>query len=125
VGQPKLSGLRRRGHEKVAILYERGYRMADLGHDIKITPATVFPIGSMSKQFTAAAVLMLVQQEKVSLDDPIRKYIPEVPDFGAPIILRELLHQTSGLRDQWQLLKRRHCNPLRSSNGYVPKIPIH
>jgi CubicO group peptidase (beta-lactamase class C family) len=85
-------------------LYHRGYGMADLEHDIKITPSTVFLIGSMSKQFTAAAVLMLAQQGKASLDDPIRKYVPEVPDFGTPITLRELLHHTSGLRDQWQLL---------------------
>jgi CubicO group peptidase (beta-lactamase class C family) len=85
-------------------LYERGYGVANLDHDIKITPATVFLIGSMSKQFTAAAVLMLAEQGKVSLDDPIRKYVPEVPDFGVPITLRELLHHTSGLRDQWQLL---------------------
>ncbi len=86
------------------IVYQHGYGMADLDHDIKITPSTVFLIGSMSKQFTAAAILMLDQQGKVSLDDPIRKYVPETPDFGTPITLRELLHHTSGLRDQWQLL---------------------
>jgi len=86
------------------ILYERGYGMADLDHDVKITPATVFHVGSMSKQFTAAAILMLAQQGKISLDDPIRKYVPELPDFGVTITLRHLLHHTSGLRDQWELL---------------------
>ena len=86
------------------ILYERGYGIADLDHDVKITPTTVFHVGSMSKQFTAAAILMLAQQGKISLDDPIRKYVPEVPDFGVPITLRHLLHHTSGLRDQWELL---------------------
>ena len=86
------------------ILYERGYGIADLDHDVKITPATVFHVASMSKQFTAASILMLARDGKLSLDDPIRKYVPELPDFGVPITLRELLHHTSGLRDQWELL---------------------
>ncbi len=86
------------------IIYERGYGMADLDHDIPITPTTVFHVASMSKQFTAAAILLLAQEGKLSLDDPVRKYIPEVPDFGTPVTIRELLHHTSGLRDQWDLL---------------------
>lgn len=86
------------------ILYERGYGMADPSHDVTITPSTVFYVGSMSKQFTAAAIFVLAEEGKISLDDPIRKYVPEVPDFGTPITLRELLRHTSGLRDQWQLL---------------------
>ena len=85
------------------IIYERGYGMADLDHDVKISPTTVFHVASMSKQFTAAAILMLAQDGKVSLDDPVRKYVPELPDLG-PITLRQLLHHTSGLRDQWELL---------------------
>jgi CubicO group peptidase (beta-lactamase class C family) len=86
------------------IVYEHGYGMADLANDVKIAPTTVFWLGSMSKQFTATAIPMLAQQGKISLDDPIQKYVPEVPNFGAPITLRELLHHTSGLRDQWELL---------------------
>jgi CubicO group peptidase (beta-lactamase class C family) len=86
------------------IAYERGYGMADLEHEAKITPATVFNVGSIAKQFTATAILMLVQEGKISLDDPIRMYIPELPDFGTPITLREMLHHTSGLRDYEQLL---------------------
>jgi CubicO group peptidase (beta-lactamase class C family) len=86
------------------IIYERGYGMADLAHDVKITPSTVFHVASMSKQFTATSILMLAQDGKLSLDDPIRKYLPELPDFGVPVRLRELLHHTSGLRDQWELL---------------------
>jgi CubicO group peptidase (beta-lactamase class C family) len=78
--------------------------MADLDHDGKITPTTVFHVGSMSKQFTAASVLMLAQEGKLSLDDQAIKYVPELPDFGVPITLRHLLHHTSGLRDQWELL---------------------
>jgi len=86
------------------IVYKRGYGMADLDHDVAITPATVFHVASVSKQFTAAAVLLLEQDGKLSADDDIRKFIPELPDFGAKITLRHLLHHTSGLRDQWELL---------------------
>jgi CubicO group peptidase (beta-lactamase class C family) len=86
------------------IIYERGYGMADLDHNIPITPATVFHVASMSKQFTATSILLLAQEGKLSLDDPVRKYVPELPDFGTPVTIRELLHHTSGLRDQWDLL---------------------
>ena len=86
------------------IIDERGYGMADLDHNVPITPATVFHVASMSKQFTAASILLLAQEGKLSLDDPVRKYVPELPDFGTPVTIRELLHHTSGLRDQWDLL---------------------
>jgi CubicO group peptidase (beta-lactamase class C family) len=86
------------------IIYERGYGMADLDHNVPITPSTVFHVASMSKQFTAASIVMLAQEGKLSLDDPVRKYIPELPDFGVPVTIRELIHHTSGLRDQWDLL---------------------
>lgn len=87
------------------IVYERGYGMANLNDDVPITPATVFHVASMSKQFTAASILLLEQQGKLSLDDDVHKYIPELPDFGERITLRHLLHHTSGLRDQWSLLE--------------------
>ena len=86
------------------ILYQRGYGMADLDHNVPITADTVFHVASMSKQFTAAAIVMLAQERKLSLDDEVRKYVPELPDFGAPVTLRQLVHHTSGLRDQWELL---------------------
>jgi len=86
------------------IIHERGYGMADLDHDVKVSPTTVFHVASMSKQFTAAAILMLAQDGKISLDDPVRKYVPELTDLGGPITLRQLIHHTSGLRDQWELL---------------------
>jgi len=70
------------------IIYERGYGMADLDHNVSITPTTVFHVASMSKQFVAASILMLSQQGKLSLDDPVRKYIPELPDFGTPVTIR-------------------------------------
>jgi CubicO group peptidase (beta-lactamase class C family) len=86
------------------IIYMRGYGMADLDHDIPINPETVFHVASISKQFTAAAILLLVQERKLSLDDDVRKYITELPDFGTRITIRHLIHHTSGLRDQWSLL---------------------
>lgn len=77
----------------------RGYGMADLEHDVKITPDTIFEAGSVSKQFTAAAVLLLARDGKLSIDDPVRKYIPELPDYGSPLTIRHMLTHTSGLRD--------------------------
>ena len=80
-------------------ILERAYGMADLEHDVTATPATIYEAGSVSKQFTAAAVILLAQQGKLSLDDDVRKHVPEVPDYGAKITLRHLLNHTSGLRD--------------------------
>src|SRR5262245_37022700 len=77
----------------------KAYGMADLEHDVKNSPDTIFEGGSLSKQFTAAAVLLLMRDGKLSLDDPVRKYIPEVPDYGAPLTIRHMLTHTSGLRD--------------------------
>ena len=77
----------------------KAYGMADLEHDVKNNPDTIFEAGSVSKQFTAAAVLLLMREGKLSLDDPVRKYIPEVPDYGAPLTIRHMLTHTSGLRD--------------------------
>jgi CubicO group peptidase (beta-lactamase class C family) len=86
------------------VLYLRGYGMANLEYAVPITSETVFEAGSVSKQFTAAAILLLEKQGKLSLDDDIRKFLPEVPDFGSKITIRNLLSHTSGLRDQWALL---------------------
>ena len=87
------------------IIYKRGYGMAKLEDGIVMTPAKLFDIGSCSKQFTATCVVMLVRDGKVSLDDNVRKYIPELPDYGTPITVRHLLHHTSGLRDYNALLE--------------------
>lgn len=86
------------------ILFQKGYGSANLEYDIPITPDTVFNVGSVSKQFTAFSIFLLAEQGHLSLDDDIRKYIPEIPDFGTPITLRHLSTHTSGLRDQWALL---------------------
>jgi CubicO group peptidase (beta-lactamase class C family) len=87
------------------IVYKHAYGMADLDHNVTITASTVFHVASMSKQFTAASILLLAQQGKLSLDDDVRKYIPELPNFGSLITIRHLIHHTSGLRDQWNLLE--------------------
>lgn len=81
------------------IVYEKGYGMANLAEKTPITPETVFYIGSVSKQFTAAAIALLHQRKQVSLDDDVRKYVPELPEYGAPITLRHCILHTSGLRD--------------------------
>lgn len=87
-----------------AIIYKKGYGIANLEYDIPITPNSIFHIASVSKQFTVFSILLLEKQGKLSLDDDIQKYIPEVPDFGKTITLKHLASHTSGLRDQWNLL---------------------
>lgn len=77
----------------------RAYGMASLELDVRNEPETVFEPGSVSKQFTAAATIMLALDGALSLDDDIREYIPEIPDYGEPIRIRDLLNHTSGLRD--------------------------
>jgi CubicO group peptidase (beta-lactamase class C family) len=75
------------------------YGMADLEHDVPIAVDTIFEVGSVSKQFTAAAVLLLARDGKLSLDDTVRKYIPEMPDVAADVTIRQMLNHTAGLRD--------------------------
>lgn len=86
------------------IVYKNGFGSANLEYDIPNTPTTVFHIASISKQFTTFAIAQLVDKGEISLDDDIRKYLPEVPDFGKTITIRHLAHHTSGMRDQWNLL---------------------
>ncbi|HEV2132611.1 MAG TPA: serine hydrolase domain-containing protein, partial [Longimicrobiaceae bacterium] len=86
------------------IVYSRGYGMANLEYDVPITPTTIFHIASVSKHFTAFAIALLAEEGKLSLDDDIRTHLPEVPDFGRTLTIRHLIHHTSGLRDQWELL---------------------
>jgi CubicO group peptidase (beta-lactamase class C family) len=81
------------------IVIEKAYGMADLEHDVRNSPQTIFEAGSVSKQFTAAAMLLLAREGKLSLDDQARKYIPELPDYGHSLTIRHLLQHTSGLRD--------------------------
>jgi len=81
------------------IVLERAYGMADLEHFVANRPDTIFEAGSVSKQFTAAAVLLLAQEGRLSLDDSPRTYVPELPDYGVPLTIRHMLQHTSGLRD--------------------------
>ena len=86
------------------IVYEKGFGCANLEYGIPIKPDTIFHVASVSKQFTAMAVVLLEQDGKLSIEDDVHKYLPELPDYGHPITLRNLLQHTSGVRDQWATL---------------------
>lgn len=81
------------------IVYQNGFGMADLERNVPITPESAFEIGSISKQFTAMCILLLENDGKLKLDDDIRTYVPEMPEYEKPITIRHLLHHTSGVRD--------------------------
>ena len=81
------------------VIFEKGYGSANLEHDIPVAPNTVFDIASVSKQFTGFAISTLIQEGKISPEDDIRKYLPEIPQFSKTITIRHLIHHTSGLRD--------------------------
>lgn len=98
------------------VLHEKGYGMADLEHGIPIGPDTVFYTGSVSKQFVAMSLLLLEEQGRLSLDDDIRTYLPEFPDYGEVITLKHLVYHTSGIRDYLELW-------LMSGRNYLDEIP--
>lgn len=81
------------------VVYLKGFGSADVTHQSPITTDTKFQIGAMSKQFTAFAILLLEEQGKLSLSDDVHKYIPQLPDFGHKITIKQLLSQSSGLPD--------------------------
>ncbi|MFC3660566.1 serine hydrolase domain-containing protein [Luteimonas notoginsengisoli] len=85
-------------------LLRRGYGLADMDAGIPVTPATNFRLASVSKQFTAAAIVLLAQDGKLSLDDPVRKWLPSLPEVADPITLRHLLTHSSGLVDYEDLM---------------------
>ena len=87
------------------LIYKRGYGMANLEHNIPISSTTVFRIASTSKQFTAMSIVLLAKQGKISLDDNIRKYLSEMPEYESPITIRHLIHHTSGIRDYLELME--------------------
>jgi len=87
-----------------SIIYSKGYGMANLEYSIPNEPKTIFHVASVSKQFTAWAIIRLAEEGKISLDDDIRKYLIWFPDLKEKISIRNLLNHTSGIRDQWQLL---------------------
>ena len=81
------------------IVHASGYGMANLEHGIAIRPDTVFDIASVSKQFAAMSIALLEADGRLALDDDVRRYVPELADFGDRITIRHLVHHTSGIRD--------------------------
>lgn len=80
-------------------VFEKAFGMAEMEHNVPNTPQTIFESGSVAKQFTATALVMLQQDGKLSIDDPVRKYVPEFPEYDKPVTIRHLLNHTAGLRD--------------------------
>ncbi len=101
------------------IIYARGYGMANLEYDIPNSPQSVFRIGSLSKHFTAMCIALLIEQGKISKSDDIRRYLPEIPDYGKPITIGNMLHHTSGLRNYEALME------LAGRDGETIKVPFY
>jgi len=80
-------------------VFEKAFGLAEMEHNIPNTPQTIFESGSVAKQSTAAALILLQRDGKLNIDDPVRKYIPELPDYGSPLTIRHMLNHTAGLRD--------------------------
>jgi len=80
-------------------VFEKAFGLAEMEHNIPNTAQTIFESGSVAKQFTAAALVLLQQDGKLSIDDLVRKYIPELPEYGTPLTIRHMLNHTAGLRD--------------------------
>jgi CubicO group peptidase (beta-lactamase class C family) len=97
------------------IVYARGYGSANIEYDAPITPQTPFIMGSVSKQFTAAAIALLIEDGRIEPTDDVRKYIPELHDYGKTITIDHLVHHTSGLRDFWTLVQ---AADMRNDDGY-------
>lgn len=85
-------------------IYKRGYGSANLDYGVPLTAKSVFYIASTSKQFTAASIAILADQGRISLEDDVRKYVPELPDYGQVVRIRHLVHHTSGIRDYLTLM---------------------
>ena len=103
-------------YQNGAVIFARGYGFANLTHAVPITPTTRFTTGSVSKQFTAASIALLVRAGRIALDDDVRKYIPEMTAYPTPVRVRHLVHHTSGLRDFWELVG---LSGLRFDDGYT------
>lgn len=86
------------------IVYQNGYGAANLDYGIANSADIVYYVGSVSKQFTAAAVALLADRGQLSLDDEVRRYIPELPDYGRRLTVRHLVHHTAGIRDIYTLM---------------------
>jgi CubicO group peptidase (beta-lactamase class C family) len=96
------------------LVYSRGYGYANLDYGIPVSPQTVFDVASVNKQFVAASISMLELEGKLSLDDNVRMWLPELPAYDRPITLRHMIYHTSGLRDYLTLF------PLAGRDHYYP-----
>ncbi|MDB5211540.1 MAG: class beta-lactamase-related serine hydrolase [Sediminibacterium sp.] len=105
------------------VIYSAAHGIADLEHNIPITKTTKIEAGSVSKQFTAACILLLEQQGKLSLSDNIRKYVPEVPDYGYTITIRHLMNHVSGIKD-WGSIAELGGWP-RGTRAYANSDALH
>ena len=103
-------------YENGEVVFSRGYGYANLTDAVPITPATRFTVGSVSKQFTAASIALLVQAGRISLSDDVRKYIPELQTYPTPVTIATLVHHTSGVRDFWELVD---LAGMRPDDGYT------
>ena len=86
-------------------VYKKGYGFANLDWDIPITPSTVFYVGSVSKQFTAASIALLAHEGKLRLDDDVRRFLPEMPERNPPVTIDHLVHHTSGVKDMYSVME--------------------
>src|SRR5580693_4772900 len=105
-------------------IYKKAYGTASLELGVPLTPQSVFYMGSVSKQFTAASVVLAAEQGYLSLDDDVHKYIPELPDYGHSITLRQMLHHTSGFRNYSTLLylSRQSESDIRSKRDIIDLV---
>ncbi|MET0623273.1 MAG: serine hydrolase [Pyrinomonadaceae bacterium] len=104
------------------LVYKRGFGMANLDYDVPNSPSTRFNLASVSKPFTAFSIALLAQQGKLSLDDDIRKYVPEIPKYDETVTIRHLIHHTSGIREYEALVR---FGGLDTDNVYSPKAILN
>jgi CubicO group peptidase (beta-lactamase class C family) len=104
------------------LVYKRAFGMANLEYDVPNTPLTLFNLASASKPFTAASIALLAQQGKLSLDDDIRKYVPELPKYDETVTIRHLIHHTSGIREYQALVL---FGGLGTDNAYSDKSVLN
>jgi len=97
--KPEIPGCQLSISRNGVVIFSKAWGMADMEHGVVLSTHSIIEAGSVSKQFTAASILLLEQQGKLSLEDDVRKYIPELPDYGTPVRLKHMLHHTSGFRD--------------------------
>jgi CubicO group peptidase (beta-lactamase class C family) len=103
------------------LIYTKGYGIADLEHNIPITDSSIFYIGSVSKQFVAMCILLLEEQGKLTLDDKVQKYLPDFPEYDAPLTIRNFINHTSGVRDNltlWSLAGRDYLDHIDKKEMY-------